>query len=323
MESALLTAEEVARQLRIKKYTVYELIKRGELPSSKVGKQVRISQADIEEYLQASKTGSARPGRRLSPDASAGTDADLAGPLLASYGGKAEASSALIISGQDMCLDLIVNKIVETGVPVLRSYTGCYNSLYALYNGRVAMASSHLWDAETDTYNYPYIRHLLPGLPVGVLRLAGRMQGLYVKKGNPLGIKDWKDLLRPDVRFINREKGCGTRILLDQKLKLLGLQAERIKGYARESSSHMVCASIVVKGGADAGCGCERGAENLSGVDFIPLQLEWYDFVFRLADKDTPAAQTIMAYVRSTEFRQDLEVMGGYDVSQTGTYLEF
>jgi putative molybdopterin biosynthesis protein len=249
------------------------------------------------------------------------TDAGLFDP--ARYGGRGDAGSALIMCGQDMCLDLIVNKVAGMGVPVLRSYAGCYNSLYALYHGRVTMASCHLWDAQTDTYNYPFIPRLLPGLSAGVLRLAGRMQGLYVKKGNPRGIRDWKDLARPDVRFINREKGCGTRVLLDQKLKLLGLCAADIAGYARESSSHLVCANTVARGGADAGCGCERGAENFPGLDFVPLQLEWYDFVFRLADRDTPAARAILPYVCSAEFRQDLEVMGGYDVSQTGRYEEF
>jgi putative molybdopterin biosynthesis protein len=207
--------------------------------------------------------------------------------------------------------------------PVFRSYTGCYNSLIALYNGTVTMAASHLWDSETDTYNYPFIRHLLPGMPVGVFRLAGRKQGLYVKKGNPLKFRDWTDLARPEITMINRERGCGTRILLDQKLKALGINAENIRGYGRESTSHMACASIVAKGGADTGCGCERGAENIAGADFIPLQHEWYDMVFRLQDRDSPALKALIAYISKNEFKQDLELMGGYDLSQTGSYAEF
>jgi putative molybdopterin biosynthesis protein len=185
------------------------------------------------------------------------------------------------------------------------------------------MAAAHLWDAETGAYNYPFIKHLLPGLPVGVLRLAGRMQGFYVKKGNPLKIKGWQDLARPDLIMINRERGCGTRILLDQKLAALALDGRGIRGYTRESSSHIVCAGIVGKGGADLGCGCEKGSENINTVEFIPLQLEWYDFVFRLADRDLPGVRSLLAYARSPEFKQDLEMMGGYDTSQTGNYLEF
>jgi putative molybdopterin biosynthesis protein len=123
--------------------------------------------------------------------------------------------------------------------------------------------------------------------------------------------------------MINRERGCGTRILLDQKLAKLGIQGQDIRGYSRESTSHLACASTVGRGGADLGCGCERGAENIAGIEFIPVQLEWYDFVFRLADKDSPAVRSILSFVSSTEFRQDLEMMGGYDLSQTGHYEEF
>jgi putative molybdopterin biosynthesis protein len=330
MESVLLTAEDVAQQLRIKKYTVYELIKRGELPSSKVGKQVRVSQEDIRRYLEASKTGP-QAGFRNSP-ADAGLSGEDFPETFSSrtlQTGLPQASlsqaglPAVIICGQDRCLDLLVSRIAETGVNTLRSYMGCYNGLYALYHGKVTMAASHLWDGETDTYNYPFIPRLLPGLPVGVFRLGGRMQGFYVKKGNPLNIRDWKDLARPGVAMVNRERGCGTRILLDQKLLRAGINGRDIQGYARESTSHMVCASTVSRGGADVGIGCEQGVENVAGVDFIPLQNEWYDFVFRLQDRNIQAIRDLISYITSPEFKQDLEMMGGYDLSQTGVYKEF
>jgi putative molybdopterin biosynthesis protein len=128
MEPRLLTAEDVAQQLRIKKYTVYELIKRGELPSSRVGTQVRVSQADIEKYLAAGKTGKAGADR-IREKAEAAREG---------LPGEREAAPArqIIISGQDKCLDLLLAKIgSETGGEVLRSYTGCYNSLFALYFG--------------------------------------------------------------------------------------------------------------------------------------------------------------------------------------------
>ncbi|MDR3192272.1 MAG: helix-turn-helix transcriptional regulator [Treponema sp.] len=328
MESALLTAEDVAKQLRIKKYTVYELIKRGEIPSSRVGKQVRVSQEDIDRYLRASKTGAfpRRPAGNPEPgkkDEALNTGLPDAGLAVAAFGTGADgAPGPVIICGQDPCLDLLLGRI-SGPAPVLRSYMGCYNGLYALYHGRVTMAASHLWDAESGDYNYPFIKRLLPGLPVGVLRLAGRMQGFYVKKGNPLKIRDWEDLARPELTMINRERGCGTRILLDQKLVGLGLDGCRIRGYGRESSSHIVCAGIVGRGGADLGCGCEKGVENVNTAEFVPLQLEWYDFVFRLADREFPELRAILAYAGSPEFRQDLEMMGAYDTSQTGHYVEF
>lgn len=331
MESPLLTAEDVAQQLRIKKYTVYELIKRGELPSSRVGKQVRVSQEDIDRYLRAGKTGPFQDGnfsRNRRGEIREGEGGVPWGALQSgqeTFRVRQEPPEApIILSGQDLCLDLLVNRLSMLGLgPVLRSYTGCYNSLIALYNGTVTMAASHLWDGETETYNYPFIPHLLPGLPAGVFRMVGRKQGFYVKKGNPLKIRDWEDLARPEITMINRERGCGTRILLDQKLRRLGIRAEKIQGYSRESTSHMACASTVARGGADLGCGCERGAENIAGADFIPLQSEWYDLVFRLQDRDSPAVKALMTYLSGNEFRQDLALMGGYDLSQTGNYVEF
>jgi putative molybdopterin biosynthesis protein len=332
MESALLTAEEVARQLRIKKYTVYELIKRGELPSSKVGKQVRVSQADIDAYLQINRSGPRY--HPLSAEAGGGDKGEegfsgslrngvLTASLVREQSRREEISAPLIICGQDTCLDLLVAKVIGFGGIALRSYMGSYNALYSLYHDQVTMSAAHLWDSETDTYNYPFIRRLLPGLPVGVLRLAGRMQGFYVKAGNPHNIRDWRDLARPELIFINRELGCGTRILLDQKLCRLGIDGAAIRGYTREVSSHMICASVVAQGVADLGCGCERGARNIGGIEFVPLQQEWYDLVFPLRIRNIPAVNAIISYVTGSDFKQDLETMGGYDLSQTAYYQEF
>ncbi|MDR0562907.1 MAG: substrate-binding domain-containing protein [Spirochaetaceae bacterium] len=221
-------------------------------------------------------------------------------------------------------LELLVGRVAESrNIHILRSYMGSYNGLYAFYNGRVSMTAVHLWDGETNTYNYPFIRRLLPGIPTGAVRLAGRNQGFYVKKGNPLHIKDWKDFARPEITMINRERGCGTRILLDQKLKLLGVDIAGIRGYTQECTSHLTCAGIVAKGGADIACGCEQAAEEIPGIDFIPIQLEWYDLIFRLEDRNTPVMQEILSYISSDGFKQDLEIMGKYDVSQTGRYEEF
>jgi putative molybdopterin biosynthesis protein len=123
--------------------------------------------------------------------------------------------------------------------------------------------------------------------------------------------------------MINRERGSGTRILLDQKLTQLGTSIAAIRGYNREATSHLACAGFVARGAAEVGCGCERGVEQVEGIEFIPLQMEWYDFVFRLSDRNTPAVRVISSYVASEEFKRDLEIMGGYDLSQTGKYKEF
>lgn len=332
MESALLTAEEVAQQLRIKKYTVYEIIKRGELASCKVGKQVRVSQADIDAYLHTNKSGprlhplsaETRKGEEGFPGSRRTGDPQTGSPAASLVRETLPRENApLIICGQDACLDLLTAKVIGFGGNALRSHMGSYNALYTLYHDQVTMSAAHLWDSETDTYNYPFIRRLLPGLPVGVLRLAGRMQGFYVKEGNPHNIRDWQDLARQDIIFINRELGCGTRILLDQKLRYLGIDGAAVRGYTREASSHMICAGIVAQGGADLGCGCERGAKNIAGIEFIPLQQEWYDLVFPLRVRKLPAVSAIISYITGPDFKQDLETMGGYDISQTAYYEEF
>ncbi|MDR1909611.1 MAG: helix-turn-helix transcriptional regulator [Spirochaetaceae bacterium] len=323
MSIALLTAEEAAAQLKIKKYTVYELIKRGELPSSRVGKQVCISQSDLDAYLESGKVN-ARPAGGFGERSGAVSE----GPLRAepSYvigpAGAVPAAAQTIISGQDSCIDLLTARISAAGDPVLRSYMGCYNALIALYNGRITMAGVHLWDRESGVYNYPFIRRLVPGVPLGVLRLAGRMQGFYVREGNPLKVRHWTDLARQDLTMINRERGCGTRILLDQKLAELGINTRMIRGYSRESTSHMACASIVARGGADLGIGCERGADHIPGLEFIPLQSECYDLVFPLSSRKIIAVEEVCSYVASGEFRRELEMLGGYDTSETGRYLE-
>jgi putative molybdopterin biosynthesis protein len=316
----LLTAEDVAKQLKIKKYTVYELIKRKELPSSKVGKRIRVSQTDINQYLESRKT-SQMPVITV-PEQTVLPIDPYQVSLFKNFPQKAD--GPIIIGGQDICLELLVSRIAAAqNIQILRSYIGSYNGLYAFYNDKISMTAAHLWDGETNTYNYPFVRRLLPGLPVGVLRLTGRLQGFYVKKGNPLGIQDWKDFFRQDVTMINRERGCGTRILLDQKLQHLGIHTAAVQGYQWERASHLACATVVAKGGADVGCGCEQAAEEIPGIDFIPKQLEWYDFIFRLADQNTPVIQEICSYVSSSAFRQDLEIMGKYDLSQTGRYEEF
>jgi len=305
MQKTLLNAEEIAEILRIKKSTVYEMVKRGELPHTKVGKQIRVTEDDINRFVDNNK-----PPSPPEPQIQSVREIRESGQ-----------SGNVVVCGQDICLDLVISRLSSVcGISALRSYTGSYNSLRALYEGKVTISAAHLWDSETDTYNYPYIPHLLPGLPVGVLRLAGRTQGLYVQKGNPKNIKNWNDFANPEIIMINRERGCGTRVLFDQKMLRLGIDPNTINGYTRESSSHLAVASTVARGGADVGCGCKLSVGN---IDFIPLQLEWYDIVFPLSLKNTGAVRELFEYVKSDDFKSDMRTVGEYDLSQTGNYMEF
>ena len=225
-----------------------------------------------------------------------------------------------MLCGQDVSLDIIADHISSLpDVPnVLRSYAGSYNSLNRLYHGRAAIATAHLWDEETGEYNLPYLSKLLPGMDVIDVRLFGRTIGIYVQQGNPLHIHSIEDLCRPDVSICNRETGSGTRILLDSRLKALGIPGSTIKGYYFEQTSHLTVAGAVSRGEASAGLGPESAARQVKGIDFVPLQLEWYDMIFSAELRSRPPYSTIMDFISSQAFRRELEQVGNYDFSQTG-----
>jgi putative molybdopterin biosynthesis protein len=300
MMNDLLTAQEAADYLKVKKTTVYEMIKRGELPSVRIGKQLRITRVALEEIFAVEQPPQWTEQRPIT-----------AAPGI--YGN-------VILCGQDASLDLIANQVSARmpDVPILRSYTGSYNSLYLLYQGKVSIATDHLWDEKSESYNLPYIEKLLPGLAVTVVRLFGRMTGIYVQPGNPKQIHAMKDLCRRDVTMINREKGSGTRILLDEKLKAAGISGGGINGYSNEQSSHITIAGAVARGEADVGLGTENAVRQVEGVEFIPLQKEWYDMVFLTEREQDAVLQAILEFIHSNQFIKDLTQMGDYDFSQTG-----
>lgn len=300
-----LTPVEVAELLKITKNTVYELIKRGELPSYKVGKKIRVDIKDVEEYINSQKTGKIKDTQFNNKNISINNNFKI------------------IISGQDVILDILARSVEKKldGVNTFRSYIGSYNALYELYNGRVSIASSHLWDFETDEYNSTFVKKLLPGIPCVLINLAYRMQGFYVAKGNPKEIKTWEDLTRPNITLVNREKGAGTRVLLDGKLRLLNFNGNHIKGYDNEELSHLGVASTVSRGIADVGLGNEKAALQVNNIDFIPLHKERYDLVIKKEDLQNPVYQTIINIINSAEFKAELQGLGGYDLTDTGKII--
>ena len=303
MPDDLLTAQEAADYLKLKKTTVYELVKRGDIPSTKIGKQLRIPRAALEGM-----TGAPRPAEPPKK------------PLLRESG-----RPGAILCGQDSSLDMIadfVTSSVGNGAVVLRSHAGSYNSLTMLYHGKVDMATAHLWDEATGTYNLPYISKLLPGMEVTAVRLFGRTTGIYVPAGNPRKVEGVSALARPELRIINREKGSGVRVLVDEKRKAMGLSPRQIRGYDEVRTSHMTVAAAVASGEADYGFGAEAASRMVDGVDFLPIQLEWYDLVLPTARREEPAFRAVLDYVTSQRFRRDLEQTGRYDLSQTGIIFE-
>ena len=221
LESSL-TPLEVAELLKITKNTVYELIKRGEIPSYKIGKKIRIDKHDVEDYINSQKNN-IKLSNAYKNDISTYSFSNDNNNI--SLNNKSHTD--LIIAGQDIILDILARYIEEVipDLNVLRSYKGSYNGLYDLYNNKVSIASCHLWDGDNDDYNINYVKRLLPGIPCVIINLAYRLQGFYVTKGNPLNISSFEDLLNKNVKFVNREKGSGVRVLLDEKLRLLKINS--------------------------------------------------------------------------------------------------
>jgi len=315
----VLTALEVAGILRIAKNTVYELVKRGELKCYRVGSKFRFDRADIEAYKAAMRGESGAsfpaavvPAAPVSVPDAGGFDRSVRRPR--------SSSDSFVLCGQDVLLDVLARRLEAhpSGARVLRSYQGSYNGLYALYTGSADAASAHLWDGETDSYNIPYLRHLLPGTPVVALRMAGRVVGYYVAPGNPKGLSGWEDLARGDLSMVNRERGSGIRVLLDERLRLAGIDGRSIPGYEREYGTHLAVASAVARAGADFALGNEKTSGMVKGIDFVPLQEERYDLVFRASDFRSPLFTALVEIARSAEFREELEGLGGYDLAETG-----
>jgi len=310
-KDTVLTPIEVAEILKISKNTVYELIKRGELNAYKVGNKVRVDLSDVEEYKNNTKT--------IKPKESINVNKQiLDNTQYISY--DIPQNNGFVICGQDIILDILSRHLQRhpDGVQALRSYIGSYDGLYSLYHDKVQIATAHLWDGDTDEYNIPYVKRLLPGIPSIIINLASRYQGFYVTKGNPKNITDWTDLNRTDLSFANREKGSGSRILLDEHIRLLHINPFNIAGYNRELSSHLAVASTVARGGADFGLGNEKFALQVNGIDFIPLQKERYDLVIKKEDLSKPPFKAIIEILNSEEFKLELEGIGGYDLSELG-----
>lgn len=322
MEKDLLNAQEVADILKIARNTVYVLIKRGELSSSKVGKQVRISKGEVESYLNRNMntdTNIIKVSEKKYMPVEEGNNQSFNQNLDETIRG-----SDFIICGQDISLDILINHLNNRNefLQIYRSYLGSYNGIYALYQGRVNLATAHMWDEEVNDYNASYIKKMMPGIPALIMRIGKRQQGFYVQKNNPKNIHHWEDLKRDDLTIVNREKGSGTRILLDEKLRFEGIEGQKINGYFRECKSHLAVANIVSRGGADVGIGSEIGCMNIHGVEFIPLQTECYDLVIRLSDAEKQPYKTILEIVASDSFKIDLQNIYHYDTSETGKIVE-
>lgn len=310
-ENISYTPVEVANILKISKSTVYELIKRGELAAYHVGRKVRVEEIDLEKYKQKAKGMTP-----LAPLSSPSSTETLINRHIPSEEG-------LIICGQDIVLDILARHLERKSphIRFLRQYIGSIDGLMALYRGIVNVVTAHLWDSDTNEYNVPYVRRLLPGHRAVIINFVFRTEGFYVAKENPKSIRTWTDLTRPEIRFVNRERGSGARVLLDEKLRIQGIDHRCINGYIDEEISHIAVASKVARGEADVGLGIEKAAQQVNNIDFVPLQKERYDLVIRKEDIEKPHFQALMSVLNSTAFRNEVLGIGSYDVTNMGQII--
>ncbi len=299
------TTEEVAKRLKVSKLTVYDLIKKGDLPSYRVGRQMRIDASDLERYITEMKTGKIQ--------------ADSSSIQVINQTNK---SDSCIISGQDLSLDMLT-KHLESHLKapnILRAYQGSLTSLIQMYQGKGDIVSLHLFDGDTGEYNIPYVKRILVGQPCIVINLLSRTSGFYVQKGNPKRVKTLHDLCDASIQFVNRERGSGIRVLVDEQLRINGISKKSIVGYDWEESNHIGVASQVANGKADVGIGAEKVAQ-IVNIDFVPLIQERYDLVILKTEENTALIETVKEVLQSPEFQNELRAIGGYNISKTGKIM--
>ena len=224
------------------------------------------------------------------------------------------------IGSHDISLDVLAQFLAGHNRRLASANVGSLGGLVALRRGEAHLAGSHLLDPETGEYNLSYIHQYLPDTPVKVLALVGREQGLLVPKGNPKDIRSLEDLARPDVSFVNRQRGAGTRVLLDYHLGLKGIEASAIRGYQQEEYTHLAVAAAVASGRADSGMGIAAAAQALD-LDFVPLFDERYDLVIPVEYYQGQLLAPLFQVLQEPAFRQAVAQMPGYDVSVMGQLI--
>lgn len=228
-------------------------------------------------------------------------------------------NTIVAIGSHDLTLDLLASFVARErpGMNLSSSNVGSLGGLIALQRGEAHIAGSHLLDEETGDYNVSYVRKHLAGRGVVLMNLVYRDQGLIVPSGNPKNIRGLDDLMRADVRFVNRQKGAGTRVLLDYKLNQMACDPSRVQGYEREEYTHLAVAATVMSGSADVGLGILAAARALK-LDFVPLLKERYDLVIPREHYDSPLLAPLLDIIRGEEFRREVQTLRGYDASEMG-----
>jgi putative molybdopterin biosynthesis protein len=230
------------------------------------------------------------------------------------------ANTIICIGSHDLLLDIIAEFLSQKDRRFISANVGSQGGLIALSRREAHLAGSHLLDPQSGEYNLSYIRQYLPGVPVILIALVKRDQGLLVRHDNPKKIETLQDLGRPDVRFVNRQRGSGTRVLLDYYLKLSDISHESIQGYNQEEYTHLSVAAAISSGRVDCGLGIAAAAQALD-LDFVPLFQERYDLVIPKEYSEGELLAPLIKILKENEFRKAVSALRGYDVSISGSVI--
>jgi len=223
------------------------------------------------------------------------------------------------IGSHDLVLDLVSSALrgIDPGATLASSNVGSLGGLVALRDGLCHIAGSHLLDPATGEYTLPYLPRVLGRADLMVVRLVHREQGLIVAAGNPLEITGIADLGRPGLRYVNRQRGAGTRVLLDHELRRHGMEPRDVTGYEREEHTHLAVAAAVAAGRADVGLGI-RSATQTFGLDFVPVAQEPYDLVLTKQTYGSSLLAPLWALLADDTFRASITALSGYSTAETG-----
>ncbi|MCB0028976.1 MAG: GntR family transcriptional regulator [Anaerolineales bacterium] len=226
------------------------------------------------------------------------------------------------VGSHDLSVELLAQRLQaqQTGLPLDFKYQGSLGGLMALARGTADFAGVHLYDQASDSYNRPFVERILPGRRVALVTLAYRDLGLILPPGNPLGMATIADLANPEVVWVNRQAGSGTRVWLDVQLRQNAIKPDSLQGYADEKSTHLQVAQAIESGAANAGLGIYAAAVAY-GLDFVPLTQEIYQLVILADVWHTAACQAMLAILNTDEFKTSVHALGGYDTSATGELL--
>ncbi|UWG98295.1 helix-turn-helix transcriptional regulator [Dehalobacter sp. DCM] len=280
------------------------MIKRGEIPARRIGRKIRIDYDILMQYLQGDSHFK-RPQERGEVHNDNPSD-----------------SGFRFVGSHDMVIELLSDFLKHSPSPfdLKTAFKGSMEGLIALFRREAEITGIHLWDERTDEYNIPFINHLLPSESLLVVNLVQRVQGWIVPEGNPMNITSWDDFNRRELRFVNRQRGSGTRLRLDHYLMSHEIPVSQIQGYENIEDTHLGVALQIANGEANAGIGIQVAAQKM-GLSFIPLFKERYDLVILRETATQSEWQQIRTVLNMPAFHRAIEQQAGYDASLTGQII--